>query len=298
MVVYPDKCMVEDTVKMHFKLLSSHFSKKSYVLLCFLFIFTIFQIGCETIELDSHWLDREIVVDGIGDDWLGAKYYFTDSHISVGLFNDESHLYFCMVAENPMIRAQLMRQGFTLWFDPKGEKDKVFGIRFPLGMQGGERPMGGLPREQDQEEMTKKFERTSTELEILGPGKDEVKKMAVKDAEGIEIELKASTGLIVYEIKIPLASSKENPYAVGAAAGDKIGVGLDSPKPQMKRSSGMRGMPGMGGRGGGSRGGGMGGMSGRRMPGGGMQPGMPKELKIWANVQLASDSNSQSESLL
>jgi len=298
---YPDKYIREDIVKINLKLLRSCLFEKSSVLLFVLFLFAIFQVGCENLELNSDWLDSEIIVDGIGDDWPGAKYYFTDSNISVGLFNDESYLYVCMVVENPMIRAQLMRQGFSLWFDPKGEKEKIFGIRFPLGMKGGERPTGESLREQDQEEMIKKFEQSLTELEILGPGKDEVKRIAVKDAKGIEIELRASTGLLVYEIKIPLTPSEANPYAVGAKAGDSIGVGLESPKIQMKRPSdtrGSEGMPGMGGRGGGDRGGDMGGMGGRGMPGEGMRPGMPKELKIWVKVQLASDSNSQSEAFL
>ncbi len=197
----------------------------------------------------------------------------------LGLINDDRHLFVSLMTENPMILAQIMRQGLTLWLDPKGGKEKDFGIKFPLGRQDGERISRESLQGLDRESMIERFQETLIELEILGPGEELVEKLAVDDAKGIKVKLRAEGGLLIYEIKVPLSASEEYPYAVRAKVGNTIGVGFESPKLEMERPGGMRGGGPPGGMGG--RGGGRGGM-----PGFGLR--MPEKLKIWASVQLAS----------
>lgn len=268
-----------------------------------LFLSLIILAGCsKKLELNSDWLNREITVDGKSDDWLGAMYYFEDENISIGLLNDENFMYICMVAEDQLIRNQVMRQGFTLWFNPDGSKKKTFGIKFPIGMQASGIPMRiGFPTrmeegERDPEQFWERFRESLTELEILGPGKDESKRMSVEEAKGIDIDVRSSTGMLVYELKVPLHRSEDNPYAIGAKAGNSVGIGLETPKldwKMLRKRMGSR-MPGRGGMPGGPRmpGGGRGGM-----PGGGMRPQIPKGIKVWAIVQLASDNSPVSESV-
>lgn len=270
---------------------------RALVLSFSLFLLTFFLVGCGTFELSSNWRDREITVDGKSDDWMGEMIYFEEENISVGLLNDESFMYICMIAENPFVLNRVMRQGLTIWFDPDGGKEKAFGIKFPIGMQGrqgqrapqrtrGEERIRG--EEQDQERLQRAFRRSMAELEILGPGKDEKKRIAVEEATGIDIYLEATSGLFVYELKVPLLHGEQQPYAVGAEAGSSVSIGLETPKidrdAMRERMGGRSGMGGRGGMGGRS---GMGGRGGMGMGGrGGMQ--MPKPLKIWAVVQLAS----------
>jgi hypothetical protein len=243
-------------------------------------------IGCSTLELESTWKDRDITLDGKGGDWLGAKYYFEDSAISVGLINDEQHLYVSMMTENPMVRTQIMQQGLTVWLDPKGGKNKTFGIKFPLGRQGEEQEGERMAQremmdETAREEMMQMLQELMTELEVLGPDEEVLAKMDIDDVRGIEVKMRNAGGTFVYELRIPLTSSEEYPFAVGVKPGDMIGVGFLSPKMHMKRPSGMRGGGRTPGGGGGlPPGGGMGGMG--RM--------IPQDLKIWAKVQLASGS--------
>jgi hypothetical protein len=264
----------------------------------FLLLFLLFigmQTGCSTLRLESIWRNRDITIDGKSEDWLGAKYYFEDISVSVGLINDDRHLYVSLMTENRMIMGQIMMQGLTLWLDPKGGKEKAFGIRFPLGQQEGERMTPESMESLDRQEMMERFQEALKELEILGPTGDVVEKLSVDEAKGIDVKLRAEGGLLIYEIKVPLSSSEEHPYAVRAKAGDTIGFGFESPKVEMQRPAGMRGggMPG-GGRGGGPPGG-IGDMGGGRggmgMPGGGMRFRMPEKLNIWASVKLASPNN-------
>ncbi len=118
------------------RVLKSIFVYRLSVLLFALSIMIILHIGCSSLELKSEWRDREIAVDGDNSDWLGAMYYFEGTNVSVGILNDADSVYICMIAEDRFMRTQVMAQGFTIWFDPTGGKEKTFGIKFPIGMQG------------------------------------------------------------------------------------------------------------------------------------------------------------------
>jgi hypothetical protein len=137
--------------------------------------------------------------------------------------------------------------------------------------------------------MMQKLQESMTELEVLGQDEEVLAKMDVSEVKGIEVRMRNAGGIFVYELKVPLRSDEERPFAVGVGPGDVIGVGFLSPRMRMQRPAGMRGggrMPGGGGMGGrGGMGGGMGGMRG-----GGMSRMVPQELKIWAKVQLATGS--------
>jgi hypothetical protein len=259
-----------------------------------LFLLTILFVACGSIQLSSIWRDREVTIDGKHDDWLNGLLYFERENISLGLLNDESFMYICMIVENPIIRNQIMRQGFTLWFDPSGGNKRIFGIKFPVGMSEEEMQMRGMragdvpvkPRreEMDPERIRQSMMRQMTEMEILGPGKDEGVRMPTEEAKGINVTINSSSGTLVYELKIPLGLDEQSPYAIGARAGSLVGIRLEIPKFRRPNTGrGMAGgMPGVGGRGG------MGRMPGGGMRGGGMRPQMPGALKIKAVVQLAS----------
>jgi hypothetical protein len=251
-----------------------------------LLVFMIFQVGCGSYQLNSQWLDREITIDGNADEWLGAKYYFEEDQVAVGFFNDETYLYMGLMAENPMLLGQIMRQGLTLWIDPMGKKNKYFGIRFPIA---GPDRQGNPPTEEMGElnrvELQNRIAQSLKELEIIGPGENQAERLPLSGITGMEIAVNPSAGTLVYELKIPLAADDNNIYAVGAVPGDKISIGMLSPKLDFQASSrrrpgGMSGTRGIGGRR-------PGGMAGGRLPG---RPGgfrMPKDLKIWASLQLA-----------
>jgi hypothetical protein len=215
--------------------------------------------------------------------------------VSLGFFNDESHLYVCMLAEHPMLQAQIVGQGFTLWFDPAGGKEKAFGIKFPIGMRNMREQMDSMRTQEgefDREKMRQAFEKSLDDILIFGPGGMK-KKLPVNDAKGMEIKARNETGLFVYELKVPLRGDEEHPYAIGANAGTAIGIGLEIPeidKDEMR--SAMQG--GMGGKGGMPPGGGMGGMGGGGGRRGYQRPKIPNGLDVWASLKLALDPTQES----
>jgi hypothetical protein len=268
---------------------------KQSLIACAIGILLLCTVGCDEQELNSNWLDREIIIDAKSDDWLDTLYYFESKNLSIGFFNDESHLYVCMLAEHPMLQAQAVGQGFTIWFDPEGGKEKAFGIKFPIGMQEVREQMDFMRTQEgelDREKMRQTFEESLADLEILGPGGAK-QRIPVEEAHGIEVKVRNETGLLVYELKMPLQSGDEHSYAVGANAGDAIGIGLEIPeidKDEMRRAMqdrmGGAEMP-PGGSGGGDMGGGM----GRR---GGQRPKMPNGLDVWVSLKLALNQNQES----
>jgi hypothetical protein len=252
--------------------------------------------GCATFNTynaESHALSQPITVDGTTDDWPGEMYVVPGERMSVGFQNDGQFLYIAVLIEESFQRYQIMSQGLTVWFDPKGGKEKAFGIRYPLGFPPGKRPAAKTGAEGEGLTLPDLPEGALSELEIVRSEKEPARRLRVAEAKGLEIKVVPGTGLLVYEMKIPLRADAAHPLAVGASPGAVIGIGFETPKfdaSSLPRSGpigdtggvnrppsgGMGGRGGMGGMGGA---GGAGGRSGR------MGPAEP--LKVWAIVQLS-----------
>jgi hypothetical protein len=252
--------------------------------------------GCRTFKTfstESRPLDHQVIVDGKTEDWGGDLFVAEGERIELGFLNDRENLYVCLLTTDNFVRAQILTQGLTVWFDPKGKTDKVFGIKFPVGLPASERkmPLGDNPEGPDLENLPKV---PMTEMEIIRSEKEPIQKLKIDEAKGIEVKVVPSSGLIVYELKIPLVKTEQHPIAVGAEPGKTIGIGFETPKfdlSQMPRRR-MGGIPG-GGRppmGGGAGQEGMGGY------GRGFQ--IPEGLKIWAIVSLAQGQSNRQPELL
>ena len=261
------------------------------------------QFGCASLKLDSKSLDREIVIDGQFDDWQDAMTFMEKENVSVGLFNDTDFLYICLVSGNRQISHQIMIQGLTLWFDHKGGKKKIFGIRFPLGIQGG-----GMidarkmirDHDDDQEKIKAMFEDSLTELEILGPDEEDRHHLEASQVSGIEASASLANETLVYELKIPLQKSEQHLYAIETISGKSVGISLETPEfniEEMRTKYRERMREGRGDFDGGFSRGGRGG--GRKGGFGGGRPQIPEPLKIWAKVKLSSgDIVSSNESFV
>lgn len=252
--------------------------------------------GCRTFNTfstESRPLDHQVIVDGKTEDWGGDLFVAEGERIELGFLNDRENLYVCLLTTDNFVRAQILMQGLTVWFDSKGGTNKVFGIKFPVGLPPGERkmPLGDNPEGPDLENLPKV---PMTEMEIIRPEKEPAQKLNVAEARGIEVKVVPSSGLIVYELKIPLVKTEQHPIAVGVEPGKTIGIGFETPKfdpSQMPRR-----------RGGGIPGGGrppMGGGAGQEGMGGygrGFQ--LPEGLKMWAIVSLAQGQSGRQPELL
>lgn len=244
-------------------------------------------MGCSSqLKLNSNWRQQEITVDGEQTEWQDAMTFFEKKNVSIGIANDEDFLYICLVSTDRGLLRQMMGMGFTLWFDPEGGTEKIFGIRFPLGTIGsGFTMMRSRGQAPDLETMRENFEESLTKIEVIRPEKKErmrFKNIATLPGIAAKIKLSDAADMLVYEIKVPLVQTEEHPFAIGTEVGEQLGIGFETA--ELNRQE-IRERMGRGGFGGGM-GGGRGGSGGRR---GGDRPQIPEQFKLWASVHLVSE---------
>jgi hypothetical protein len=262
--------------------------------------------------INSHWRDRDVVIDGDNGEWPGPLTPVEENHpVLTAAINDGQFLYVLLSTADTTSRREILRQGLIVWFDPSGGDKKHFGLKYPVGVppeegqgrggyrRGGggyNRPSGdsgsgdsgaaepGQSRPAEPEPIDR--------LEVYGPQKDDAHSFVTSAAPGISVKIGTVEGYLVYELKVPLTKTADTPYAIEAKPGASIGFGIETPKleqPSGQGRGGMGGLGGMGGGMGGRGGGGHGGGGGGGRGGGGERAGFepPKPLKSWAVIQLA-----------
>ncbi len=288
-------------------------SFRIFILLGMLTTVLLIATACSTLQLNSRWNDQDVVVNGRADDWQGGLTYIENDDFSLGLSNDDRYVYVCLSTESRMIRSMAQARGLTVWFDPGGGRNKVFGIRYPMGRLALEQILQEMSEEErqdligkiqqgDQEARRKMGQLMMRDAVILGPQKNVQVQVPVAKLNEIEIRITMSAQTFVYELKVPLAVSEQSPYAIGAITGLPLGVGVEiqgvARFPGGAGGGGMGGEMGGGGgedvgeEGGGGGGAGMGGGRGGGMRGGmaGSRPRGTSGLKFWAQVELAKSN--------
>ncbi len=275
-------------------------------------LFTL--MSCSKQQINSHWVVKDITIDGNAADWGNNIQYLKKKDIGIGIANDDSNFYFCAITSDRDLRRQILFRGLELWLDANGGKSKDFGIKFPLGIISMDPSMrrelfqGRRGRSQNQPPDFGQFISKMT-LEFAVMGKDaasdnlpihtdrpvQVRLPVYHNNRGIDLKLNLNGDQLVYEGKIPFKEF-ENSRKPRAST---IGIGIQLP--EMERRNGRDFHGGMrGGRPGGDFGGGgmrpPGGMSGGG-PGGMHRPedggqrgdfqSMQKSLEFWGKVKLA-----------
>ena len=266
--------------------------------------------GCASVkQIESSPVTTDVIIDGSAEDWAGALRLFEgESGVSIGVRNDAEAIYVALVVRDQAKLRQIMRAGLTLWFDPDGGKDRIFGIAYPLSPEGMDRSgLGGMPggmpggrsgglseggREEVEAAMRERFIESLDELEVLHDGEEHGMRIPANSASGIRVAGSFEYGELVLEYRIPLGDSESTAYELPMVS-EELGLGLISPEMEMPAGARPAGGGGRGGMGGGGRGssggGGRGGMGGGGRGGGG-RGGMSRQnepIDTWARVILA-----------
>jgi len=257
-------------------------------------------------KIASAWLEGQVRVDGVGGEWKELIPFVKKSPFSIAVANDGSNVYVALDTGTEGAVTQMLSQGLIVWLDPAGGKKKRFGIKFPVGMTGGERGRGGSGRGEPPPggewaggappqpggrqggrtggpgfgmSAAAMWERAEADglfeqFEILGPDNSR-RIVSASTADPIGVGIRWAEGVLFYELKVPIARIDEI-VGLGVQPGAVIGIGLETPVVEVPEGrQGARGGPGggmAGGMGGGmgGRGGGMGGMGGGMGGPGGM----------------------------
>ena len=254
--------------------------------------------------LPSSWRREDIRIDGAADEWAGKLVPLERTPLSIGVENDGRFLFVCVRTSDEAARKQILARGLSLYLDASAKDHHGFGVRFPLGRGGSGHP---APSETGEPGSARPDPRAAAgaELVFLGAEDGESLRVPISVAKPVEAALGDQDGVLVVELKVPLAFSADSPHAVGTQAGKRISVGLETVEAKGKPGglgegggtsglhAGTHGGGGFGFGGGGGGGGGRGGGGGHH---GGSPPGdssksrdMGKPIKEWLVVDLATE---------
>jgi hypothetical protein len=262
----------------------------------FLGTVAIFYSGCSSsLKLSSTWQQENIIIDGIGTEWQRGLYYDKKSDIVYGIRNDDEYVYVLLKTQDRITQRQIMRAGFTVWFDANGGDDRSFGIRYPLAKQD-ERTE--YTPDFDNEQVHSVLEKESLELEIVGAQKEDIQRFSTLGTSGIRIKIGRLQEALVYELKVPLKKTSNTPFAVGVTTTQRIGIGFETEEfSYEKLKAGAYSNKGLSENAPGDLQIEGGDHEGRGYNGGGRQGGMrqneekPGQIRLWLSVQLAIKPN-------
>jgi hypothetical protein len=276
-----------------------HGRQMSVVLLCgFLIAAAAFFLGCSnSLKLSSTWRQEDIVIDGSGTEWQRGQYYDKESDIVYSIRNDDDYVYIFLKTQDRTTQMQIMRAGFTVWFDAEGGNDHSFGIRYPLARQGAH---SEFHPESDDAEIHSALEQALLELEIVGAQKEDVQRFSTLDVPGIRVKIGRSQETLVYELRVPLRKTPHTPFAIGVTSANRIGIGLETEKfNRDKMKMGARPKEGLSGSETGDSQMEGGEHEGHGYHDGGRRGGVrenkekPRQLGLWLSVQLARSPDAE-----
>ena len=261
---------------------------------------SISLLSCGGLRIDSRWPDRDIVVDGDDADWQDLKLYVEDWPVDIGVANDADFLYLTLSTVDRSLQRQAIMRGFEVWIDPDGGKDRILGVRYPVGRagmgRGGFRGRARGDRGDDfsrPEQLQEAFERllSSQQPILLGKGEEKIRSLSMSSEKDVRVMVVYADGRLVYEARFPLQGQFPLPR-LPAKDGKDIAIGFRTRHIEFDRSAmpnrgefGGGGFGGAGGVGGGGRRGGFGG--GRDgAPGGFTRPDFDP-IERWTRVSLA-----------
>jgi hypothetical protein len=256
-------------------------------------IVSFFESCSPKLAPPGHYQNTPIVADGIPDDWSLPLRFSNETYtIQYNVTSDNKNLYVCVLSRDEPTILRILKSGMTLYFDPKGEKNKEIGLHFPLRKQpdpasyrsrNGE-PITGTNNNPWKEELLLQSDTYGT----TGFYGIENGQFGLADTKGpirLAMKFNRHDSLLFCEGVIPLknilgtepdARSPKKSFSVGILLNPPSDGGANHPRPV--NGGGTRGM-GMGFHS-------MGGGGGRRYGSGNSQP--VKEEASWYQFRLAT----------
>jgi hypothetical protein len=172
-------------------------------------------------RIESSWPSRDLALDGGYSEWAGQLVRIDESRsVALGVANDRTNLYLCLVTRDLEVQTLIERVGFTLWIDPSGGTDKRVGLRV-APVQAG--PAATAP----------------AYIELVQHGAEYGEQLVGSREGPIEVQAAARADVIAYEIRLALGTSLSGSSArlagVTLAPGSKLGIGIETEKLPARR---------------------------------------------------------------
>jgi hypothetical protein len=199
------------------------------------FLLIIFILGgCSAgVEMNSAWYDKEIKIDGDPSEWSKEIQPIPDKKFSVGFKNDDKFLYLCLTTNDRSKIMLMTRAGFVVWFEPESGGKNGFGIRYPMAVSQSEfQPVPEMNREgiqgENLEKIINKMLIEQNEFQVINKEKFPLTAFPILSNGGIDVKLGYHSNQFVYELKIPLATNSQFPFAIDALPGEKVKIKFET----------------------------------------------------------------------
>jgi hypothetical protein len=181
-----------------------------------------------SLAMQSRWAESGGEFDS--NAWRGALLPLGERDASLAIRNDDDYLYVAFTTTDPGLQERIRSQGIFIWFDPNGGEARRFGVRYPVAWGTLPASMDELPHPERTLPGTPGtgWGRPGDDLEIYTDGYKEYERMGKKDAGGIDVQVMKLSDTLLCLLKVPLRDHARGPYAVSAAPGDLIGVGIET----------------------------------------------------------------------
>lgn len=181
-----------------------------------------------SLAMQSKWTDSGGRIDP--NAWRKAIFPLGERDASLAIQNDDKYLYVAFLTTDPGLQERILKQGIFIWFDPNGGEARKFGIRYPVAWGTLPASMDELPRSEETSPGSPAtgWGRAGDDLEIYTDGYKEYERIGKKDAGGIDVQVSRLSDTLLCQLSVPLREHGRGPYAVNAAPGDLIGVGIET----------------------------------------------------------------------
>ncbi len=257
----------------------------------------LFLAGCShKLAPSGHYQNTPVAADGDPSDWKLPLRFTNESYtLQYNVTNDNSNFYICVIARDVTTQLRVLRAGMTIWFDPKGAKNKDISLYYPQRKQpdpadfrsrNNPTTASGADNGIWREELLRQSDYYGT----AGFLQIDNGQFAVADTKAplhLAMKLNNNDSMLVYELVVPIKNVLgDNWQAKAAKKSISVGISLNAPSPYAGNGGHSHG----GGVGGGMHGMGMrGGNMGLRRSGGsgGGGESLPKEDDNWYQFTLA-----------
>lgn len=107
---------------------------KNRLILSVTFAGFVVYSGCSPkLMPEGHFQDKKVVVDGNINDWgLPLRFSNPEYSMQYSVTNDDKNIYVCVYTKDESFKKRILKAGMSIYFDPKGEKDKKMSLVFPV----------------------------------------------------------------------------------------------------------------------------------------------------------------------
>jgi hypothetical protein len=169
----------------------------------------------------SAWAPSAVSVDGSLLEWSTLNPI--EKGLEVAVANDGTSVYVAVLASDAQMRVSLSR-GIVLYVDPTGKHKETFGLQLPGPPHFDPAASGRVDASRLRLTPT-----VSDHIDVLGPGKLERRLIDLDPSSGIAVATGGEDGGIVFEVRIPLASSPSERLALSVDAKRTFGLGIATP---------------------------------------------------------------------